>query len=51
MDLVLFTSTFCIGTFIGLTLKKNGVFVMPALKVGIANRQYFENLEKEMSKH
>ena len=39
MDLALFSVSACAGLFIGLTMKKNGIYIIPqTVKVGQSNR-------------
>ena len=48
MDIALFGTTFCLGTFIGLTMKKHGVFVLPqSFGIFMNNREYFDQVQKE----
>jgi len=52
MDLAFFTVSACIGVGIGLTMKKNGIYIIPqTVDVGLSNKQYFQELEEEMKQH
>lgn len=51
MDVAIFSGTFCVGLFVGLTMKKHGVFVVPqSLGVLSTNREYYDQMEAEMEK-
>ena len=52
MDLMLFCGCLCVGTAVGLTLKKNQVYLMPqSLDIFMSNREYFDQVQKEQEKH
>lgn len=49
MDLLLFGGSLCGGLFLGLTLKKHGVFLIPqSLDIMMTNREYFDGVQKDM---
>jgi hypothetical protein len=49
MDIAIFSGTFCLSLFVGLTLKKHGVFAVPqSFNLMTTNREYYDKMEKEM---
>jgi hypothetical protein len=49
MDLLFFTGSLCVGTLVGLTLKKHGVYLVPqTLGVTMSNREYFDKEQRDM---
>jgi hypothetical protein len=49
MDIAIFSGSFCLATFVGLTMKKHGVFIIPqSFDIFGTNRQYFDKIEQEM---
>jgi len=48
MDLLLFGGSLSLGLFVGLTLKKHKVFLIPqSLGIMMTNREFFDNVQKE----
>lgn len=49
MDLLLFGGSLSLGLFVGLTLKKHNVYLIPqSLGIAKTNREYFDEQQKEM---
>jgi hypothetical protein len=49
MDLVLFGTSLAVGITVGLTLKKHNLYLVPQnLNIAKTNREYFDNMQKEM---
>lgn len=49
MDIAIFSGTFCLAAFVGLTMKKHGVFIVPqSLNILATNREYYDKMEQEM---
>jgi hypothetical protein len=47
MDLILFGGSACLGLFVGLTLKKHQIYLMPqSFGIMMTNREYFDNMQK-----
>ena len=51
MDLAIFTGCLGVGLFVGLTMKKHGVFLIPqSLDIMQTNNQYYKRQEADMEK-
>lgn len=49
MDITIFSGSFCVAVFVGLTMKKHGVFIVPqSLNILSTNREYYDKMDQEM---